>query len=74
MFYKLSCLLTGFGLMILGLFYTLGYLNLLTIGYNFCEYLEFIIKRYECMIFVVGLCLTIISFYIPWRDENGIYF
>jgi hypothetical protein len=32
--------LLGFGLTVIGLVYIIGYLNLLTIGYNFIEFVK----------------------------------
>lgn len=52
----LGCLLSSFGLM-----YIIIYLNLLSMGYTFYKYLLFIIKRYECILFLVGIILICIS-------------
>ena len=52
--------LMGFGLMIIGLSYIILYLNLLTIGYNFFEYVNFIIRRWECYYVLFGLLIIII--------------
>ena len=46
--------LLGFGLMIVGFTYIILYLNLLTIGYNLSEYVNFIIRRFECYFSVIG--------------------
>lgn len=52
----LGVLLTSIGNMFL-----LIYLNLLTMGYSFLEYVNFIIRRYECYFSVIGLILIIIA-------------
>lgn len=52
--------LIGFGLMIIGFSYIILYLNLLTIGYNFFEYVNFIIRRWECYYVLFGLLIIII--------------
>lgn len=52
--------LMGFGLMIIGFSYIILYLNLLTIGYNFFEYVNFIIRRWECYYVLFGLLIIII--------------
>ena len=45
----------------IGLFFSILYLNLFTIGYTFLEYVYFIIRRVECNCFLVGLLLLLIS-------------
>lgn len=50
--------LLGFGLAVLGFTYIISYLNLLTMGYNFIQYLLFISKRYECIIALIGLLMV----------------
>ena len=60
MFFKTFIFLFGFGLTIISLSYIIIYLNLLTIGYNFLEYVNFIIRRIECMNIFVGIILMII--------------
>lgn len=63
--------LVGFGLTLIGCIYIIIYLNLTTIGYNFLEYVKFIIRRPECLISVVGL--IIIYFSIPKEDNNELH-
>ena len=53
----------------IGLFFTLLYLNLFTIGYTFLEYVYFIIRRVECNCFLIGLLLllfTIKKGHVKW--------
>lgn len=48
--------------MIIGLTNTIIYLNLLSVGYSFFDYLSFIFKRVDCLIYILGLiiiCLTV---------------
>ncbi len=40
-----------------GLFFCLLYLNLLTIGYTFSDFVYFIIRRIECDFLFVGIIL-----------------
>ena len=62
--------LIGFGLTVLGSTYIILYLNLLTIGYNFFEYVNFIIRRLECLIFILGIILIILSIFLKGgKDE-----
>ena len=63
--------LVGFGLTLIGCIYIIIYLNLTTIGYNFLDYVKFIIRRPECLIFVVGL--IIIYFSIPKEDNSELH-
>jgi len=60
--------LIGFGLTLIGSLYIIMYLNLTTIGYNFWEYVNFIIKRVECWNLIVGL--VIMFFSIIKEDKN----
>ncbi len=63
--------LVGFGLTLIGCIYIIIYLNLTTIGYNFLDYVKFIIRRPECLISVVGL--IIIYFSIPKEENNELH-
>lgn len=58
---KVFFFLIGFGLTILGLVYIISYLNLLTIGYNFLDYVKFIIRRIECLNALFGIIIMLIS-------------
>jgi len=58
-FLRIFLFLIGFGLTLIGSLYIISYLNLLTIGYNFLEYVKFIISRIECWNIVIGfLCIS----------------
>ena len=61
--------LFGFGLIIISMSYIIIYLNLLTIGYNFFEYVKFIIRRIECLNLFTGIILIIISQYLGGKNE-----
>ena len=56
--------LIGFGLAVIGFSYIILYLNLLSIGYNFVEYVKFISRRFECYYSVIGLIIIIVSSFI----------
>ena len=45
----------------IGLFFIIIYLNLLTIGYSFIEFVQFISRRVEVWLFVIGIALIVIS-------------
>lgn len=53
--------LLGFGLMVIGFTYIILYLNLMTIGYNFNEYVNFIIRRKECYYSIIGFIIILIT-------------
>ena len=55
--------LLGFGLMVIGCSFIILYLNLTTIGYNFLEYVNFIIRRFECLSLIIGILLIYLSIY-----------
>jgi len=63
--------LLGFGLTIIGSVYIIIYLNLTTMGYNFLEYVNFIIRRIECLNFLFGIVIMILSLYK--EDKNELY-
>ena len=55
--------LLGFGFTVIGFIYMISYLNLLTMGYTFLEYLVFISKRYECIVAIVGFLMITCSIF-----------
>ena len=59
--YKLFFFFIGFILSVFGFTYIIAYLNLLTFGYSFIEYLKFIVTRYECILSIVGVIMIFIS-------------
>lgn len=69
---RLTTFLIGFGLSTIGFVFIISYLNIITIGYNFIEYVNFIIRRPECLIGPIGLLITFLSIYLP-GGKNEIY-
>ena len=61
--------LIGFGLTTIGCIYIICYLNLLSIGYNFFEYVNFIIRRVECLNTFIGIIIIILSINIGGKNE-----
>ena len=68
---RVFAFLIGFGLTVIGFVYMISYLNLMTIGYNFWEYVNFIIRRPECLIAIVGIILIILS--IPKEEKDELH-
>lgn len=58
---KILFLILGIILSSIGLMFIMLYLNLLTIGYNFVDYVKFIISRLECILFLIGIIMIICS-------------
>ena len=52
--YIMSLVLTSFGL-----FFIIININLLNIGYSFWEYVKYIISKWECLTFFIGILLLI---------------
>lgn len=73
MYRKIFLFLIGFGLSVIGFVYIISYLNLLTLGYNFLFYVNFIIRRIECLYAFIGLILIYISINIEKGDNYEIH-
>lgn len=61
---KVFFFLVGFGLTNIGFVYIISYLNLLTIGYNFIEYVKFITGRVECLVAFLGIIIMFLTIFI----------
>lgn len=51
---KLFLFLTGFGLMVIGFSTIILYINLFSFGYNFKEYVSYIVKLPELYYLIIG--------------------
>ncbi len=69
MLFKIFLFLIGFGLTTIGLMYIICYLNLLNLGYNFIEYVNFIIRRIECINAIIGIIIMIIALSLGGKNE-----
>ena len=65
--------LFGFGLMTIGFVYIILYLNILSIGYNFSYYVNFISRRIECYFTIIGFIILNLSIYIKGDKKYGLY-
>ena len=72
MFARLFIFLIGFGFTVIGLVYMISYLNLLSIGYNFLDYVQFIMKRLECLYDFMGILIMTLDIYLP-GGKNELY-
>lgn len=57
---KIFFFIIGLFFTLIGLIYIISYLNLLTIGYNFLEYVNFIIRKPECLYAIFGISIITI--------------
>lgn len=62
---RIFVFLIGFGLTVIGSVYIISYLNLLTLGYSFIEYVQFIMRRIECLYALIGIVIILFDIYIP---------
>ncbi len=58
---RLLLLILGFIVSIIGLFFIILYLNLFVIGYNFLEFVYFIIRSIYCDLFFIGIIIIILE-------------
>ena len=69
MLMRIFFFLIGFGLSIIGFVYIISYLNLLTIGYNFLEYVNFISRRFECLCALFGIIMMSLAINVARRKK-----
>ncbi len=69
MFIRSFIFLFGFGMSVISLSFIIIYLNLLTFGYNFFEYVQFIIRRIECLNLITGIILIMIALINGGKNE-----
>lgn len=67
--FRIFIFLIGFGLTTIGLVYLILYLNIFSFGYNFFDYVNFIIRRIECLNTFIGIILIFISFNLGGKYE-----
>ena len=71
MFFRIIMFLLGILFIVTGMISIILYLNLLTFGYSFLEYVNFIIRKFECISLFIGLIIIWIS--ISYRRKNEIH-
>ena len=67
--FKIGGFLFGFGLSIIGFIYIIAYLNYLSIGYTFYEYLKIIFTSIECLLAFIGLLIIFIVIYSERKEK-----
>ena len=72
MFTRIFFFLVGFALTVLGSTFMVLYLNLITIGYSFKEYVNFIIRRAEIYYLFVGLIIIFLTLTLG-GNKNGLH-
>ncbi len=65
--------LIGFGISVIGFVFIISYLNLMTIGYNFWEYVKFISSSIECLIGPIGLIIIFMTIFLPGGKKNELH-
>ena len=70
---RITFFLVGFGFSTIGFVFIISYLNLIPIGYNFIEYVNFISRRPECLIGPIGLIITFFSIFLPGGQKNELH-
>ena len=69
---KLFFFLIGYGFNVIGIMYIIFYLNLLTIGYNLLDYVNFIFRRIECLYAIIGIFIIVIILFSKRSDSWNI--
>jgi len=59
--------------MTIGFVYIILYLNILSIGYNFEYYVNFISRRIECYFVIIGFIILNLSVFIKGDKHYGLY-
>ena len=73
MFIRVFGFLVGFGFSVVGFVYIISYLNLLSLGYNFKEYVHFIISSPACLIGPIGFLIITLAIFLPKGDNNDLH-
>ena len=61
--------LIGFFLIVMGIMYMIIYLNLLSFGYNFLEYLTYILNHYECLVIIPGIIIVLLCIFRKGKND-----
>lgn len=70
MFFRIICFFMGILFTVTGFVNLILYLNLLSIGYSFFEYVNFIIRRIEVLSLFIGMFMIFISIFYRRKKWN----
>ena len=70
MIFRLFGIFVGFGFTVIGSIYLISYLNLFSFRYNFNDYVHFICGQIECLYFLIGISIMLLSIYIPGGKKD----
>lgn len=59
--------------MVIGFTYIITYMNLMTMGYSYIDYLSFIVSRIECLFALIGFILVSIIILTKENDKDDLY-
>ncbi|MBM7644014.1 hypothetical protein JOD45_000205 [Scopulibacillus daqui] len=65
MLFRFFIFLVGFGLAVAGGISIIAYLNIMTTGHGFAEYIFFMSQRIETYLFFTGVFIIWLSIYFP---------
>ena len=66
---KLFFYTIGIILSIIGLIYIISYLNLISLGYNFLEYVHYVIRHIECLNALIGIIIMFLALYKGEKND-----
>lgn len=69
MLLRIFLFLIGYALTVVGMLFIISYFNLISLGYNFLEYVNFIIRRIECLNALFGIIIMTLSISIGGNYE-----
>lgn len=73
MLFRICLFLFGFGLTVIGFVYIISYINLMSLGYNFIDYVKFIISKPECLYALIGIIILILTIYIKGDNDYELH-
>ncbi len=65
--------LIGFGLMVIGSVNIIIYMNYMTVGYSFSEYVNFIIRSSEFILVIIGFIIINLCIFIKGGTKDEIH-
>lgn len=71
--FRILLYILGIILTSIGLFFIIIYLNLLTIGYSFSDYVNFIIRRPEFYYLIVGFIILTLTIILSGGEKYELY-